>query len=167
VGECLIGKQKQLFFSYFIGIIIGQKIRFTTARKIRSNLYTITSYNFTPQDILNLTSTQMSEIGINGVKQIIIDVATYFINNNITYRNLTKEEINGLTEIKGIGNWTIMTAIIEYGIDLDLFPIGDVHVNKNLLILYKVEKKDIIDWAKQWSPYKSVIFWYLWKYNLG
>ena len=56
VGECKIGKNNQEIFSYLVGLIIGQKIRFATARKMRGKLYEITkSYNFIPHDIINLS----------------------------------------------------------------------------------------------------------------
>ena len=66
VGDCKIGENKQNIFSYLIGLVIGQKIRFSIARKIRGNIYIETkSYNFSPNDILNLSEQQWKNIGVD------------------------------------------------------------------------------------------------------
>jgi DNA-3-methyladenine glycosylase II len=168
VGKCLIGKNKQSPFAYFIGLIIGQKIKFSMARQIRSNLYTETSYDFTPQDILNLTENQWDKIQLcdDRKKMTIIKAAQYFVDNYINPNNITSDDISDLHEISGIGIWTVSTFMIEYKIDENLFPLNDKYVNKKLKELYKVNESDIEQFVEKWNPYKSYAFWYLWKYDL-
>lgn len=166
VGECKIGKNTQTLFAYLIGLIIGQKISFSNARKIRSNLYTETSYNFTPQDIKSLSIKQWTKIGASQMAiERIMNTTQYFIDNNEPVE-FTKKFILGLLNIDGIGIWTIETLMIEYGIDYDLFPILDKHVNGQLEILFDVKQKNISEYIQKFAPYRSIAFWYLWKYNL-
>jgi len=161
---------KQNLFSYMVGVIIGQKIRFGEARTIRSNLYKLTeSYNFTPQCILK---TNLAKLNIdNEKKQTINNLAQLFIDNNLC--NIDNETIvekiknNNIMEqiikIKGIGTWTVQTVMIEYYIDFNLFPLNDKHVNQKIKNLYN---KDIKEQIKLWPSYRSIVFWYLWKYQL-
>ncbi len=167
VGECQIGKNKQDIFSYLVGLIIGQKIKFAIARKKRGQLYEETkSYNFTPKDILNLSEEQWKNINLgNNQKEKIIKLSQHFVNQNLS-NNITKKDILSLEKISGIGVWTLSTLMIEYGIDLDLFPNNDKHVNKQLKKYYNVDECDIDTFVKKWSPYKSVPFWFLWKHEI-
>jgi 3-methyladenine DNA glycosylase/8-oxoguanine DNA glycosylase len=57
--------------------------------------------------------------------------------------------------------------LIEYGLDLNLFPLNDKHVNKQLKKYYDVDECDIEDFVEKWSPYKSIAFWYLWKNDIN
>jgi 3-methyladenine DNA glycosylase/8-oxoguanine DNA glycosylase len=166
VGECKIGKNKQDIFAYLIGLIIGQKIRFSMARKLRGKMYEETkSYNFTPQDILNI---DLEKIGIgNPQKNTIINTTNYFIKNNINSKNPSKNDILKLQSISGIGIWTISTLLIEYGLDENLFPLNDKHVNSQIKKYYKIKDNEITDFVEKWAPYKSFAFWYLWKNDLA
>jgi DNA-3-methyladenine glycosylase II len=166
VGECKIKKNKQHIYAYLVGLIVGQKIRFSEAQKIRSNLYTETgSYNFTPDDIMNLSEDEWNNIGASSVcKKRILNVTKYFMNR--TDEEINKNFILSLKDVDGIGEWTIQTLLIEYGLDMNLFPTCDKHVNKQLKELFDVDKKQIDTFIKRWSPYKSIAFWYLWKFNL-
>lgn len=168
VGDCKIGENKQNIFSYLIGLVIGQKIRFSIARKIRGNIYIETkSYNFSPNDILNLSEQQWKNIGVDETqKDRILQVTNYFVNNKIDVDKLTNEDILNLKQIKGIGEWTVTTLLIEYGLDLDLFTTLDKHTNSQIKKYYKIETKDIETFAEKWKPYRSIAFWYLWKNEL-
>ncbi len=161
VGECMIGKNKQSIFSYLIGVIIGQRIRFAQARNLRKLLYEETkNYNFTPQDILkvNWENVPVDE----NIKGTILRVTDYFIKNNVDLKD--KDTFYELIKINGIGKWTIESVMIEYNIDPDLFPLNDKHVNKKIKEIYG--NKDMDELFDLWSPYKSVVFWYFWKYEL-
>ncbi len=166
VGDCQIGKNKQKIFSYFIGLVIGQKIKFSTAKKARSRIYEYTgNYNFEPEDVLSLSNDKWVGIGIENIqKETILLVSKHFLKK---YQNITKDDILELKKIKGIGEWTVSTLLIEYGLDYNLFPTNDKHVNKQLKKYYNVDEKDISQFVQKYSPYKSVAFWYLWKISLN
>lgn len=168
VGECHIGKNKQDVFSYLVGLIIGQKIRFAIARKKRGILYENTkAYNFTPNDILNLTEEQWKHINLGiDKKEKIIKTAHHFIDNNLSQKNISKQDIFLLQKISGIGIWTVSILMIEYCLDLDLFPNNDKHVNEQLKKYYNIDINDIDTFIKKWSPYKSIAFWFLWKHEI-
>jgi DNA-3-methyladenine glycosylase II len=79
------------------------------------------------------------------------------------------EIIEMLTQVKGIGVWTVhMFLIFSLG-RLNVLPVGDLGIRKGVQHLYgfdhlpdAAEIKAIAE-ANQWSPYCSVASWYLWR----
>ena len=70
-----------------------------------------------------------------------------------------------LITIKGIGPWTIdMILIFSLGRP-DIFPVGDLAIRKGFNILFNKEhtEKQMINEAKNWSPYRTIFSWYLWR----
>lgn len=84
-------------------------------------------------------------------------------------RLLSDEElVERLTEVRGIGPWTVhMLMIFSMG-RLDVLPTGDFAVNKAFSLLYRkgrtVTPESMIRHARRWQPYRSVASWYLWRY---
>ena len=78
------------------------------------------------------------------------------------------ELIARLTEVRGIGRWTVQMFLIFYLGRPDVLPSGDFGVRKAFGRLYRksgrlpppsaVEKH-----AQLWAPYRSAASWYLWR----
>jgi DNA-3-methyladenine glycosylase II len=50
---------------------------------------------------------------------------------------------------------------------LDVFSIGDIALRRAISEIYNIDQEDqkeIIKISKRWSPYRSVVCWYLWEY---
>lgn len=77
------------------------------------------------------------------------------------------ELVTRLTEVRGIGPWTVhMLLIFNLGRP-DVMPTGDFAIRlgfKNLFRKRKEPKPEaILKQARRWSPYRSVASWYLWR----
>jgi len=86
------------------------------------------------------------------------------------------EIVKRLTEVRGIGPWTVeMLLIFRLGRP-DVFPVADYGVRKGFLLSFgKLKKGEAIEAsmlpgpeemqkrAKKWQPYRSVASWYLWR----
>lgn len=131
-------------------------------------MYAITNnYNYTPEDLILLSDDQWGEIGMESyVKDIVLRVTNKFIDDKIDITNVSKDTITDLKNIKGIGEWTVSTLFIEYGLDKNLFPLNDKHVTRQMKKLFGVDLVNIRQYVDKWDSYKSVAFWYLWKYDL-
>lgn len=188
--ELIKKRGQQNKFTYLIGLIIGQRIRYNVAKNIRSKLYSLTSFNFTPDDILKLEKVELKNIGISNNKiTTIIETCKFFKNNkgnedddeddrddsnnndnmDFEYDDSNKEnniDFKKLQNIKGIGSWTIDCFKIEYNLVKDFFPTNDKYVNNKLIKLYGIKKNEIPKFVEKWKENKSEIFWYLWKYQL-
>ena len=77
------------------------------------------------------------------------------------------ELVTRLTEVRGIGPWTVhMLLIFDLGRP-DVLPSGDYGVRMGFKKLYRKRREPspalLERHAKRWRPYRSVAAWYLWR----
>lgn len=75
--------------------------------------------------------------------------------------------IERLTQVRGIGQWTVeMMLMFRLG-RLDVLPVDDFGVRKGFTqfagLDEMVGKKDLIAYAEKWRPYRSIGSWYMWR----
>ena len=109
-----------------------------------------------------------------GLQSIAAAVSKTFNSNPSIVKVLAlKAEINDeelverLTQIRGIGLWTVqMLMIFKLG-RLDILPATDLGVQKGFSIVYKRRKlptpKELLVFGDRWRPYRSIASWYLWR----
>lgn len=77
------------------------------------------------------------------------------------------ELVTRLTEVRGIGPWTVHMLLIFYLGRPDVMPTGDFAIRLGFKRLYRKRKdpkpEAIIKHARRWQPYRSVASWYLWR----
>ncbi len=77
------------------------------------------------------------------------------------------ELVSRLTEVRGIGPWTVHMLLIFYLGRPDVMPTGDFAIRLAFKKLYRKRKDPapdaIIKHARRWQPYRSVASWYLWR----
>lgn len=77
------------------------------------------------------------------------------------------ELVARLTEVRGIGPWTVHMLLIFYLGRPDVMPTGDFAIRLAFKKLYRKRQdpgpETIIRHAKKWRPYRSVASWYLWR----
>lgn len=77
------------------------------------------------------------------------------------------EIIERLTDVRGIGQWTVeMMLMFRLG-RLDVMPADDYGVRKGYTKLFRkrslIERKQLLSLSEPWRPYRSVASWYLWR----
>jgi 3-methyladenine DNA glycosylase/8-oxoguanine DNA glycosylase len=73
--------------------------------------------------------------------------------------------VERLTQVRGIGRWTVeMLLIFRLGRP-DVLPIADYGIKKGFERVFpKVRTKDaLLRRGEKWRPYRSVASWYLWR----
>jgi 3-methyladenine DNA glycosylase/8-oxoguanine DNA glycosylase len=77
------------------------------------------------------------------------------------------ELVARLTEVRGIGPWTVHMLLIFHLGRPDVMPTGDFAIRLGFKKLYRKRKDPapevILKHARRWSPYRSVASWYLWR----
>jgi 3-methyladenine DNA glycosylase/8-oxoguanine DNA glycosylase len=77
------------------------------------------------------------------------------------------ELVARLTEVRGIGPWTVHMLLIFYLGRPDVMPTGDFAIRLGFKRLYGKRKdptpEAIIKHTRHWQPYRSVASWYLWR----
>ncbi len=75
--------------------------------------------------------------------------------------------IERLTEVRGIGRWTVQMLLMFRLGRPDVLPVDDYGVRKGFSIAFKTKelptKAELETRARRWKPYRSVASWYLWR----
>jgi methylated-DNA-[protein]-cysteine S-methyltransferase len=85
-----------------------------------------------------------------------------------TIRELDDDGIvERLTEVRGIGRWTVeMLLMVRLGRP-DVLPVDDYGIRKGFALTFGTgelaDKKVIAKRAERWRPYRTVASWYLWR----
>lgn len=129
-----------------------------------------------PADIIAIPHEQLRAIGLSNAKASYIkNVCHFFINNKLTdarlYKMNDEELFHLLTQIKGVGKWTVeMIMMFALGRE-DVFSAGDLGLQKAMINLYEIEytnQKELIEKmvtiSNTWSPYRSYACRYLWRH---
>ena len=126
----------------------------------------------TPEQVLKMDFLKLRSAGLSGQKATYIqDLAQKFTDGTIKHKQLhkmsTEEVTKHLTQVKGVGVWTVhMLQIFTLG-RLDVLPVGDLGIQKGFQIVYQLKKlptaKEMEILAKDWREHASVASWYLWR----
>ena len=72
-----------------------------------------------------------------------------------------------LTEVRGIGRWTVEMLLIFHLGRQDVLPVDDFGVRAGFRAAYGLRKlphpKVLAAYGERWRPYRSVAAWYLWR----
>ena len=130
-----------------------------------------------PQQILDTPFETLRGIGLSNNKvRYIQNVASFCMENNITDTKLlelgNEEIVNLLTQIKGVGQWTVeMLLMFSLGRE-DVFAADDLGIQQGMLRLYQLDatnkkllKEKMIELSQQWKPYRSYACLHIWKWK--
>ena len=126
-----------------------------------------------PQDILESADEPLRGAGLSGAKLAALkDLARKTLDGRVPtlarLRRMQDEEIiERLTEVRGIGRWTVeMLLIFRLGRP-DVLPTGDLAVVKGFSMVYGRKElpkpKEVLHYGERWRPFRSVASWYLWR----
>ncbi|MNF47373.1 DNA-3-methyladenine glycosylase [compost metagenome] len=75
--------------------------------------------------------------------------------------------IERLTTLRGVGRWTVEMLLIYTLERMDILPADDFGVREGYRRFKGLEaqltRKQMIETAKPWSPWRTVAAWYLWR----
>ena len=125
-----------------------------------------------PKDILAVSIETLRSSGLSYQKvNYIRDLSEKWQDGTMNLTeidSMTDEEISSeLIKVKGIGQWTAdMFLMFTLGRP-DVFPFGDLGIQKGVMILTNMNRlptqKEMERKTKKWQPYRTVAAWYLWK----
>ena len=130
-----------------------------------------------PQQIIDTPHETLRAIGLSNAKvQYIKNVAVFCIEHKITDKKLAvlsnEEIIDLLTEIKGVGKWTVeMLLMFSLGRE-DVFAVDDLGIQQAITKLYSLEtldkkqlKEKMLLLSKKWIPYRTYACLHLWSWK--
>ncbi len=131
----------------------------------------------TPKQIVDTPFDKLRAIGMSNAKtQYVLNVAQFAIDNDLNDKRLKKmsdeEIIELLTQIKGVGRWTVeMLLMFTLGRE-DLFSVDDYGIQTAMKKVYKLDdsnkkafKENLLKISKKWSPYRTYACLHLWHWK--
>lgn len=142
--------------------ILGRVVRLSAPRRFP-----------TPRDLLQLPPERLRQAGLSTAKTAAVrDLAARTLDGTVPslarIRRMEDEEIiERLTEVRGIGRWTVeMLLIFRLGRP-DVLPVGDLGVRKGFARAFRKgklpEPSVVLRRGERWRPYRSVATWYLYR----
>jgi DNA-3-methyladenine glycosylase II len=127
----------------------------------------------TPEVILRATKPKLRRAGLSRQKIAAVkDLAKKTMDGTVpslaAIRRMSEEEIlERLTQVRGIGEWSVhMFLMFQLGRP-DVLPLKDYGIQKGFQHVYGLadtpKPKAILEHAERWRPYRSIACWYLWR----
>jgi DNA-3-methyladenine glycosylase II len=126
-----------------------------------------------PADLVKVTDAQIRACGFSFAKiRAIRDIAEKTLSGVIpSSRQIIKlsddEIIARLTEVRGVGRWTVeMLLIFQLGRH-DVLPVDDFGVRSGFGHAYQKGKmpkpKELLAFGDKWKPHRTTAAWFLWR----
>lgn len=164
-------------YEALIRSIVFQQLSGKAASTIHGRFLTLFEDGFpNPTHIQSLSPEALRAVGLSRQKSgYVKNVADFFVENNLLEKDWSSETdesiINQLTQIKGVGQWTVEMILMFTLKRMDVLPLDDLVVKNSMISMYKVEekgralKKRLLEIAEPWRPYRTIASLYLWQWE--
>jgi len=170
-------KLNENLYASLIVAIINQQLSVAAAATIHKRFLAlfknkIPSYNV----LLNTQVEKLRNAGVSNQKAgYIKNIAQFGLEHTLDYHDLKELDdealINYLTQIKGVGRWTVEMILMFNFNRLDIFPLDDTGIQNAIKKLYGIQssgrelKAKMITQSALWIPYRSIACKYLWRWK--
>jgi DNA-3-methyladenine glycosylase II len=174
-GKCdLVPEKRRSPFQSLVQAVAHQQLNGTAANTILTRFKKLfPGRKFPrPEDLAKVTDAQIRAAGFSFAKiKAIRDIAEKALSGVIpTSRQIVKlsddEIVARLTEVRGVGRWTVeMLLIFQLG-RLDVLPVDDFGVRTGFRVAYKKrgmpKPKELLAFGEKWKPHRTTAAWFLW-----
>jgi DNA-3-methyladenine glycosylase II len=175
-GRCaLMPESRRSPFQSLVQAVAHQQLNGTAANTILTRFKKLFPGRKFPKpaDLVNVTDAQIRACGFSFAKiRAIRDIAEKTLSGVIpSSRQIGKlsddEIIARLTEVRGVGRWTVeMLLIFQLGRE-NVLPADDFGVRTGFRVAYKKrampKPKVLLAHGKRWWPHATTAAWYLWR----
>ena len=131
----------------------------------------------TPEQIVATPFATLRGIGLSNAKaQYVLNVGQFAIDHALTDKKMLKmtdeDIIDLLTEIKGVGKWTVEMLLMFTLGRQDLFSVDDYGIQVAMKNIYKLDdsnkkefKEKMVKIATKWAPYRTYACLHLWHWK--
>jgi DNA-3-methyladenine glycosylase II len=126
-----------------------------------------------PEDLSSVSDNDLRGVGFSRAKILAVrDIAAKTLAGVVPASGqivkLSDDEIiERLTEVRGVGRWTVeMLLIFQLGRP-DVLPADDFGVRNGFRVAYKKRDlpavKELLAFGERWRPHRTTAAWYLWE----
>jgi DNA-3-methyladenine glycosylase II len=131
----------------------------------------------TPQQVLDTPAPTLRAIGLSNAKvSYVHNVARFTVTEKLSDKKLQQmsndDVITYLTQIKGVGRWTVEMLLMFYLGREDVFAIDDLGLQQSMIKLYRLDPSDkkalrqrLLQISTKWAPYRTYACRYLWAWK--
>ncbi len=171
--------QSNNVFRELIESIISQQLSTKVATVITNRFHTLMgSNNPNPDLVMSFDHDARRSVGLSNNKaQYIHNIAVFWKENQLEKQDWAAMEndeiIKQLTQIKGVGTWTVQMILMFALCREDIFPYEDLGIKQGMMQVYNLNStgKTLIaemhKIADQWRPYRSLACRYIWRAKDG
>lgn len=134
-----------------------------------------------PNQIIKMDIESLRSVGLSRQKASYIqNVADFFIQENLMEKDWSTDSdsdiIKHLTQIKGVGKWTVQMILMFTLQRPDIFPVDDLGIQNAMVRLYELDKsfarektgrkafqEKLYELSDNWRPYRTIACRYLWQ----
>jgi DNA-3-methyladenine glycosylase II len=177
IEDIIIEKQKNVFMQ-LVRSIAGQQLSVKAADSIFQKFLTVLNTKSPkPENILALDIEELRAVGFSYNKgNYIKNIAQFWLDNKLTdkhFEKLSDEEIiSFLTQIKGVGVWTVQMLLMFTLARPNLFAIDDLGIQQGMAIIYDWQNEDVKTLkqkmmlkAKDYAPHSTYICLCIWRHK--
>ena len=164
----------QNLFESLCDAIISQQLSGKAAAAISKKFIALFDDIFpTPEILLEKSEETLRTAGLSGQKaRYLQHIAQFWVARQLhqfDFAALSNDEIlQLLTQIKGVGKWTVEMILMFTLYRPDVFSIGDLGIRKSIALHYGLDMNDkafiaqATQIAEKWQPYRTIACRYLW-----
>ena len=169
-------------FESLLESILYQQLHSKAAATIHRRVREYFGGDPTPQQLIATPDEVLRAAGVSGNKiKAMKDLAARTIDGTVpshaAIRKMSDADIvERLTEVRGIGPWTVEMLLIFRMGRPDVLPVSDYGVRKGFALTFQrvpktrpIEAADlpapdiVFKRGQRWAPFRSVASWYLWR----
>jgi DNA-3-methyladenine glycosylase II len=153
-------------FGCLVFQITGQQISMKAAQAILHRLTELFDGRLpTPADVVELDEKTLRGLGLSWRKaRTVLDLAGRFVDGRLSQQRLSQlpddDVLAELTQVPGIGPWTVHGALLISLRRDDVVPTGDIMLRKAVRRYYALDhlptESEFEDIARAWHPYGSL-----------
>jgi DNA-3-methyladenine glycosylase II len=170
-------------FAALLESIVYQQLHGNAAAAILRRLLTVLGDAYPqPEQLLIVPDEPLRAAGLSRNKLLALrDLAAKTVDGTVPtlarVRRMPDDEIiDRLTQVRGVGIWTVQMLLIFYLGRPDVLPVSDYGVRKGFLLAFGgkavgrpitagmlPEAGEMLRRGQRWKPWRSVASWYLWR----
>jgi 3-methyladenine DNA glycosylase/8-oxoguanine DNA glycosylase len=176
VGPYGLRPKNQDTFESLVQSIVYQQLRGKTAQLIHARVLALFGgeKGLTPRRLLTMSAAKLRGAGLSGNKLLALrDLAAKSLSGVVSPRKRLaglpdSEIIARLSEVRGVGAWTVQMFLMFKLGRPDVLPVNDFGVRKAFGLLYRksgrMPSPSFLErHGRRWAPYRTVASWYLWR----
>lgn len=177
VGDLQFNTDRGELYAALMRSIVGQQLSVKAASTIHGRFITLFEDGFPyPDEVLAFDIETLRSVGLSRQKASYIqNVARFFKENELENKDWSElseaEIIKYLTQIKGVGKWTVEMILMFSLHRDDVMPTGDLGIQQGMAKLYgltetkKALEKRMLEISEPWRPYRTWACSYIWRWK--